>query len=187
MAFSGGGYTPGGPVDLFIASFATDAAGSLETSADATGAISGRADTPDVDRYLGENDWSATAGAAANDRTLVQAGAGPEQCVGATTFTLSRWDVQVEQPNGARPRAARPMRVTAKGYTNARGDTLYVHYRRARRTVKTLKLGRLTATAPRRCGARCRGDSGRALRARVQRLAPQPEAGPRINLERSLR
>lgn len=143
MVFSGGGYTPGGAVDIFINSLSTQQSGSIETTADAAGAIAGSVSTPDVDRYLGDTDWADEIGATGNDRTRVQAGAGPGEATGLTTFTLSRFDVQFEQPNGSRPRAGKRMLVTARGFTNARGKTLYVHYRRARRTLKTLKLGRL--------------------------------------------
>jgi hypothetical protein len=152
MVFSGAGYTPGGEVKMFFSSFSTHTFGQFDTQADPTGAIGDQLDSPDPDSFLRDDEWAGEIGVAANDKTRVDAGQGPDQAVGGAMFTLSRWDVQLEQPNGRAPRAAKRMLVTARGYTNARGDTLYVHYRRARRTVKTVKLGRLSGD----CGDRTR-------------------------------
>jgi len=191
MTFSGTGYTPNGQVNIFFSLIETQRFGQYDTQADAAGALDGKLDTPDVDSFLGENDWSGTMGAAANDRTRVDAGAPPEESVGLTTFTLSRWAVQLEQPNGARPRAGRPMIVTAKGFTNARGETLYVHYRRSRRTMKTVKLGRLTGDCGDRTKRLARG-LPRGLRPGRYELVfnttrRNPQAGPRINQTLRLR
>jgi len=183
MGFDGAGYTPGGEVNMIFSSFVKEQFGQYDTHADPTGAIDGGLATLDPDDWLGENDWSARIGVAASDRTRVEAGAPADQQFGATVFTLSRFDVQVEQPNGRAPKARKPMRVTAAGFTYARGRMLYVHYRRARRTMKTLKLGRL--------GGDC-GDRTRTLpRALPRGLRPgryelvfnaskrDPQAGPR--------
>ena len=143
MTFSGAGYTPGGSVAMFFNSFATQEIGHYDTTADAAGAIAGRLDVPDPDDFLGENDSASGMGVSANDNARLEAGAGPEQAVGSATFQLSRYEVRVEQPNGRTPRARKRMRVTAAGFTTARGKTLYAHYRRNRRTAKTMKLGRL--------------------------------------------
>jgi hypothetical protein len=191
MVFSGSGYTPGGAVDMFISSLATQQAGSLETAADPAGAISGRVNTPEADRYIGENDWATQMGAAANDRTRVEAGAGPEEAVGFTTFRFSRFDVQLEQPSGARPRAAKRMMVTAKGFTEAKGETLYVHYRRSRRTMKTVKVGRLTGICGDRTRTLARG-LPRGLRPGRYELTfntsrRDPQALPRVRKPLSLR
>jgi hypothetical protein len=150
MAFTGAGYTSGGAVSLLFNSLATQEVGTFDTTADAAGAIAGRLETPDPDDYLGENDSAGEMGVAANDMTLVQGGAGPDQAVGFATIRLSRFEVRLEQPNGRAPRAAKRMRVEAVGFTTARGQTLYAHYRRNRRTHKTVKLGRLNGD----CGDR---------------------------------
>ncbi len=152
MTFAGTGFTPGGAVNLFFNSLTTQQMGQFDATADAAGAITGKLDPPDPDRYLGENDWSGAVGVAANDRVRIDAGAPEEQQFAGDVFTLSRFEVGVEQPNGKRPKAGKPMRVTAVGYTNARGKTLYVHYRRNRKTAKVIKLGRLRGE----CGDRTR-------------------------------
>ena len=90
-------------------------------------------------------------GVGAHDQIRIQADTDPERQHSAdTSFRLSRWEVELEQPNGARVRAAKPMRVTAVGYTHAIGKQLYVHYTRAGKRLKTLKLGRLAGD----CGDR---------------------------------
>jgi len=150
MAFTGSGYTPGGTVNMFFNSFSTQEMGSLDTTADAAGAIADRINVPDPDEYLGDNDSAGEMGVAANDKTRVDAGAGPDQAVGFATFRLSRYEVRLEQPNGRAPRAGKRMRVEAVGFTASRGKTLYAHYRRNRRTHKTVKLGRLAGD----CGDR---------------------------------
>jgi hypothetical protein len=190
MTFSGTGYTAGGPVTMFFNLLSTQEFGSYETTADAAGAIAGDLDTPDPDEYLDENDWSGEMAAAANDTTRTDAGAGPE-AVGFTSFELSRFEVQLDQPNGRAPRANKRMDVTARGFTGATGKTLYAHYRRARRTLKTLKLGRLTGDC---------GDLDRTLARGLPRGLPKgryqlvfntsrrdPRAFPKYTLTQRLR
>jgi hypothetical protein len=143
MTFSGNGYTPGGAVSMFFFSTSNQEVGGYDTSADPAGAIGGRINAPDPDEYLDEGDSAGDMHASANDNTRVDAGAGPGEAVGATTFRLSRWEVRLEQPNGQAPKARKRLRVNAVGFTHARGATLYAHYRRNRRTLKSVKLGRL--------------------------------------------
>jgi len=143
MGFSGTGYTPGGAVRLFFNAVGTQRAGSYDTQADPSGAIAGGLSTPDPDAFLDDDELRHEIGATGNDQTRIGAGAPPDQQFGATSFTLSRFGTGISQPSGARPRAAKRMRVTAVGFTNARGEMLYLHYRRGGRTAKTVKVGRL--------------------------------------------
>ena len=113
-------------------------------------AIADRINVPDPDEYLGDNDSAGDMCVAADDKTRVDAGGGPDPAVGFATFRLSRYEVRLEQPNGRAPRAGKRMRVEAVGFTASRGKTLYAHYRRNRRTHKTVKLGRLAGD----CGDR---------------------------------
>jgi hypothetical protein len=152
VKFSGTGYTPGGAVQLIFRSFGTEQIGSYDAEADAGGAIAGSLATPDEDLYIKDDAFADMIGVAANDRVRIEAGAAQEEQFAGAVFEFSRYEVEVEQPNGRRPKAARPMRITAVGFTNAIGETLYVHYRRGGRTVKTIKLGRLTGD----CGDRSR-------------------------------
>jgi hypothetical protein len=191
MTFSGAGYTPGGAVNMFVNSFTTQQTGSFDTVADAAGAIAGEVNTPDPDEYLSDNDWAGEMGVAANDQTRVDAGGGPPEAVGSTSFTLSRFEVAAEQPNGRPAKAGKRLRITAVGYTNGRGKVLYAHYRRNRRTLKTLKLGRL--------GGDC-GDRTRTLPRALPRGLPRgryelvfntsrrdPQAMPKQSLKLKLR
>ena len=151
MVFNGTGFTPGGAVQLLFSSLSTQQVlGTYDVTADEAGAIGDWINTPDPDDVLRPTQWSGALGVAANDQIRIQAGGSPEQQFAGTSFTLSRWEVQVEQPNGARVRAAKPMKVTAVGYTYALGKPLYLHYTRAGKRMKSIRLGRLTGD----CGDR---------------------------------
>ena len=145
MEFSGAGYTPGGSVRLGFNTLAPESEiGTFDTLADEGGAIADWIQTPDPDDILQSTVFSGMLGVAAVDQIRIEAGTEPEhQSSPKTSFRLSRWEVQLAQPNGARVRAAKPMRVTAVGYTHAIGKHLYVHYTRAGKRLKTVKLGRL--------------------------------------------
>ena len=160
MTFSGTGFTPGGEVELLFSSLTTQRMlGRYGTTADEAGAIGDWISTPDPDELLRASAFSGMIGVAANDRIRIEAGAGPaDQQFAGAAFRLSRWEVELWRPNGGRVRAAKPVRITAVGFTHARGETLYMHYRRGGRTVRTIRLGRLTGE----CGDR-RRTLGRAL------------------------
>jgi hypothetical protein len=191
MAFTGSGYTPNGPVTMFLSSLSTQRAGAFDTAADAAGALAGKVDAPEPKRYIDDDDWSSKMGASASDNTRIDAGEDPAAAVGVTTLELSRFEVQLDQPNGRPARAAKRMDVTAAGFTEARGKTLYAHYRRGRKLLKTLKLGRLA------------GDCG-GLDRRLSRGLPRglpkgryqlvfntsrrdPQASPRFSLKQRFR
>jgi hypothetical protein len=191
MEYTGAGYTASGPVTMFFSSLSTQRFGSYDTTADAAGAIAGSIDTPDADDFLDDDDWSGRMGVAAGDTTRTDAGEGPETAVGFATFELSRFEVQLDQPNGRAPRANKRMDVTARGFTGATGKTLYMHYRRARKTLRSIKLGRLTGDC---------GDLDRTVRKGLPRGLPKgryqlvfntsrrdPRAFPRYSLTQRLR
>jgi len=143
MEYSGTGFTPGGEVNFLFRSLSNQSTGTYDTSADATGAIGGSIEAPSEDDVLDDGDDSGTVGASANDRTRIDQGAPPEQQFAGTTFRLTRWDVDVRRPGGGAPKARRPMRITAIGFTRVVGRPLYVQYRRGNRTLKAVRLGRL--------------------------------------------
>ena len=155
MAYSGAGFTPGGEVDFLFTSLSSSRAGSFDTKADAAGAIAGTIDAPDETMFLDDDERSAMLGGAATDKTRADQGAPPDQQFAAALFRLTRWDVEVSRPNGAPPRARKPMRVEAYGFTRAIGKTLYVQYRKHGKVLKAVKLGRL--------GGDC-GDRNKTLR-----------------------
>jgi len=152
MNYSGTGYTPDGEVDFVFNSLSTNRMGTYDTHADGAGAIAGEIDAPSEDPFIGDDDVEAVMGVAATDRTRADAGAPPEQQFGGTVFRLTRWDVQIARPSGGAPKAAKPMRVNAYGFTRALGKTLYVQYRRGGKVLRAVKIGRLTGA----CGDRRR-------------------------------
>ena len=152
MTFTGAGFTPGGPVQLIFTSLSTQLMlGTYDVTADEGGAIADWVDTPDPDDALKPEHWSGPLGVAANDQIRIEAGGPPEQQLAGASFTLSRWEVQLDLPNDTpKVRAAKPMRVTAVGFTHAIGKPLYIHYTRAGKRLKSIRLGRLTGD----CGDR---------------------------------
>jgi hypothetical protein len=143
MEYSGTGYTPGGEINFLFSSLSNQSTGSYDTHADAAGAIAGTIAAPSDDDVLADGDTSGTMGATANDRTRIDQGAPAEQQFAGTAFRLTRWDVDVERPGGSAPKARKPMRVTAYGFTRVIGKPLYLQYRRGSKLLRAVKLGRL--------------------------------------------
>lgn len=153
MVYSGTGYTPGGAINFFVNSLETQKLVMHDAVADAGGAIAGSLPAPSADDFIPDDAFSAGIGATANDRTrLDQNVLPPEQQFAGAALTLTRSEVELEQPNGSSPRAAKRMRVTAVGFIGARGRTLYVHYAQRSRRLASVKLGRVAGA----CGNRTR-------------------------------
>jgi len=182
MTFSGTGYTPSGAIQLTLDSQSTHRTATFDTQADANGAIGDYVSTLDPDGYLQDDEFSAAMAITAKD---------PEQHTGSTTVTLSRFGVALSQPNGAAPRAGKRLRIHAAGFTNARGKTLYLHYRRGGRTVKSVKLGTLTGDCGDRTKTLSRGLPRGARRGRYQLVfntsARNPNTFPRVAQPLTLR
>jgi hypothetical protein len=137
LGFSGTGYTPGGEVNLLFAR--EGKIGTFTTRADAAGAIAGRVGAPDPDEFLDDDEFAGEVSATANDRTRIEQGAPPESQFAPAEFRLSRFEVYALQ----RPRPGRRVGFRAAGFVGEAGKPLYLHYRRAGRTVKTVRLGTL--------------------------------------------
>jgi hypothetical protein len=138
MAYSGGGFTPGGEVNFLFSTLSLSRVGSFDTHADAGGAIAGTIDAPDENMFLDDGERSAMLAAAATDKTRADQGAPPDQQFAGTLFRLTRWNVEVN-----RTRTRKPMTVDAYGFTRAIGEPLYVQYRKHGKVVRAVKLGRL--------------------------------------------
>lgn len=144
IVLTGTGFAPGS-VELAFSSMSTlRLVGSVDIAADAAGAIDGSFSTPDPDKVLKDSEFSGMVG--------VATGGTPDRPFAGAAFRLSRFEVEIERPAGGPLRAAKPMSVTAVGYTHAIGRMLYLHYVRGSRRVKTIKVGRLTGD----CGDRRR-------------------------------
>jgi hypothetical protein len=143
IVVTGNGYTPGGEVALMFA--ANGKVGTVVTRADSQGAINDTVRSPalddfDIDGRRGE--LSLTA----NDQARIGSGAPPEEQFAAATFQLTSWGVDVAPWNTDGPARGRPRRSTtfdASGWVGL-GDTLYAHYRRNGRTVRSVRIGALT-------------------------------------------
>ena len=137
LNFTGSGYTPGGEVSLLFAR--QGATGWFRTRADATGAIGGQTGLPDPDDFLDDDEFAGKVTATANDQARIEQGSPPESQFAAAQFRLSRFEVYAFQ----RLRPGRRVRLRAAGFVGEAGKSLYAHYRRAGRTLKTARLGTL--------------------------------------------
>ena len=143
---TGSGFTPTGPVqlDMYIGSEqALEHLGRLLTTADAAGAIDVHVRTPDFehDRGLGV--------VVAIDGTLASQGAPPDVFAYSLGFDVSQWYIDVARwaPRGpARGKPGRRTRVTAAGWVGSASTTLFAHYVRRGKLVKTARVGRLEGT-----------------------------------------
>lgn len=136
---TGDGYTPGGAVRFF--SFWDGRYDVYETTADASGAVRYRIGAPSLDAR--HTRLSVTA----NDVTLLDQNAPPEQVVAVADTELSQWEVSVASWDVRGPIRARPGRrttVRAIGWVGGASTTLYAHYLRKGRHVATVKVGELT-------------------------------------------
>ncbi len=190
MQYSGAGFTPGGEVNFLFSSLSTSRVGSFDAQADPAGAIAGTIKAPPEDVFIDDDERSAMVGTAATDKTRADQGAPPDQQFGAALFRLTRWEVSVARKGGGAPRAYKPMLVTAYGFTRAVGETLYVQYRKGRKVLKAVKLGRL--------GDEC-GDRTRTLKRGLPRglrpgrytlmftTSPRRGDGERVTFTRRIR
>ena len=159
MTFSGAGFMPGGAVELLFTTLA-HLASATDTQADQAGAIADYVMTPDPDDVPRRRRVGA---ARAPPRDLTRA-------IGTTRADISSPRRVPPLPLGGQhraeerrraARAAKPMRVTAVGFTHAIGEPLYLHYTRAGRRLKTdharppaRRLRRPHPRAPPRASAR---------------------------------
>jgi hypothetical protein len=138
MLFSGAGFTPGGAVDLLLASQGKLA--SLSATADGAGAVEGAVAAPRAEQFLSRRQWRDTIGVTANDRTRIEANASPlESQFAATAFTLTRWGGF----SPARYAAGKPATVEMSGWTFATGEPAWLVFRKGSRTVAKVALGTL--------------------------------------------
>ena len=137
MVFSGAGFTPGGPVDLLVSALDPSAVfGQLETTADATGAISG-SPAAEEKQFLAEGEVREHRLVSATDRTRVEGGADPATQVASSTFIFTRW--MAFSPR--RLVAGRKAPVEIFGWAFAAGRPAYYLLRKGGRTVASVKVG----------------------------------------------
>jgi len=140
MVFSGAGFTPGGTVDLLVSALDPSAVfGQIETTADATGAVSGSPAAVEK-QFLAESEVREQRLASANDRTRIEQGADPATQAAFATFTFTRW--MAFSPR--RLVAGRKAPVEIFGWAFAAGQTAYYLLRKGGRTVASVKVGTIT-------------------------------------------
>jgi len=138
-AFTGAGYTPGGEVDLFFSTVPARVRGVYEAQAGPDGSLNGTATFPAEDEFLDDAEEREMVGVSANDRARIEAGAPPESQFGAALITYTRW-------SGGTPRRFAPgkrTRVELFGWAFDAGETAWLQFRKGRRLIASVKIGRL--------------------------------------------
>jgi len=97
MVFSGGGYTPDGEVNLLFSANGR-IGGTYGTRADASGAIGGRLNVPDMDRFMDSSEDTTEVFSSANDRTRLDVDGPSENGAGFTTFQFARFGFRLRTP-----------------------------------------------------------------------------------------
>jgi hypothetical protein len=144
VTLAGDGFTPDG--DLLVAATvtypdgATADAGTVPAVADAQGHVEGAFGLPQIDyRRL-------TFTATVSDLSRIAQGAPVAEQSASTTFSVAPFGAYFRPWNTDGPARARPgrrARLEVDGYIATASRTLYVHYVRRGRLVKTQRVGRL--------------------------------------------
>jgi hypothetical protein len=139
MVITGGGYTPNGPVDVFVSRLGTalEPLGVFAAAADQAGALSLTITAPDLARGSLRDDDAA----AANDRLKLEAGAGPQDAVASATFQVSATHAYVPQWDDKPPSRRKKITVAAKGFAFDVGRMLYAHYVRNGKSLGDVAVG----------------------------------------------
>ena len=143
MRLAGQGFTPGAGVAMFFAA-PSELLGTLDAKADAAGRVRILTEAPELPD--GES-RRATMAISANDQTKFDPTGrpltSPEEAAGFATATLTRLDVRVREWDQGRISPHGTAVFDAYGFTLDRGETLYAHYTRNGRLVRTMAIGRL--------------------------------------------
>ena len=140
---TGSGFTPSGPVELnmFVQTGPLiETLGSFTTAADAAGAIDVQ---PEMPPFLLER---GTGLIMAIDTTLANQGLPLEQSSFTLSVEVSQWQLAIQRWGGstARGKPGRRTKVDTIGWIGTASTTLYAHYLRGSKLVKTTRVGPLT-------------------------------------------
>jgi hypothetical protein len=142
---TGSGFTPNGPVELSMhvqTENVLESLGGLTTTADAAGAIDV---TPEMPRFQHQRGMGLIF---AVDATLVNQGLPLEQASFTLSVNVSQWQVAVQRWGGspARGKPGRRTKIDTIGWIGTASTTLFAHYLRGSKLVKTARVGELTGT-----------------------------------------
>ena len=149
---TGSGFTPNGQVAMALSRLAGDP-GTFTTTAGPTGGFVVRVEVPSFD-WFGLRAWEAMAlPVTATDTALAAANPalGPAGVTATATATYTDWGVRVPAWAAGKGHPRRLMTVTALGW-RSEGKTMYAHYTRGGKLVKTVRIGALTGP----CGSTTR-------------------------------
>jgi hypothetical protein len=141
---TGAGFTPNGEVAVAL-SRPGGGPGTFTTTANATGAFVARVKVPSFE-WFGLGAWEAMAlPVTATDTTVATANPalGPAVSTATATATYTDWGVRVPSWGAGTGHPRRMMAVTALGW-RSEGKTMYAHYTRGGKVIKTIRLGALT-------------------------------------------
>ena len=143
MQFSGQGFTPGAQVAMIFAH--NGKLGSFTAQTDAAGAFTTKLRAPEL-KDFDEQDGAFDLDYTANDQSKFGPDGPigpPEEGVALGSVRISDWSLDIAAWNGS-ARATRGQRVklVTTGWTSA-GDTLFVHYLRGGKVVRSERVGAL--------------------------------------------
>lgn len=141
---TGSGFTPDGSVAIML-SRPNGGYGTFDTTANPAGGFVVRVRVPSL-TWFGIPDWTAMAlPVVATDTALMAANPtlGPEAATATATAKYTDWGVRIPAWASGKGHPRRMMTVTAMGW-RSEGKTLYAHYTRGGKLVKTIRLGALT-------------------------------------------
>jgi hypothetical protein len=141
---TGSGFTPNGQVTFALSRPGGDP-GTFTMSANATGSFVVRLRVPSFE-WFGLGAWEAMAlPVVATDTALATANPalGPTGFTATATATYTDWGVKAPAFATGKGHPRRMMSVTAMGW-RSEGKTLYAHYTRGGKLIRTIRLGALT-------------------------------------------
>ena len=159
IAISGGGFTPGGGIDMSLERPTGEVLErTSEPLAEPDGRLSGTYGVDNETGWFSGKQTRFQMTLRAVDRTRRDAGQPLESpdVTATTSFIFSRWNVGIAAVGG-RIRVGRPFSYKAFGYTNAIGKPLYAHWVKGRRRAFTKRLGVLRGPCGDRGGRLARG------------------------------
>jgi hypothetical protein len=147
MTISGSGFTPSGRVDVWLTRLGGDPGG-FTLTAGPTGTFVARTKVPALD-WFGLSAWEAMPmPVTANDTALQTANPAlpPDQTTASVMPTFTDWGVRVTDWVDGTGRPRHMTTIMAMGWANE-GKTIWAHYTRNGKLVKTVRVGALTGIA----------------------------------------
>ena len=146
IGMTGAGFTPGGEVSLFA--MRDGRLGMFNPIvADAAGNIADTLAIGDASDFLDDDELRGTVVMTANDQTRMNDGGPPsfDEEAAPGQFTITRFGFDLRpRVSDRRLKPGKPILVDVYGFAEATGRTLYLHWTRGGKRLKSVRLGTAT-------------------------------------------